>query len=64
MSHVHKGRDLKTLLKRTRAWVSGLGRRPQGGDNNGGSIFVPLLYDFTARKEKISRSLGRVLAKL
>ncbi len=44
MLHVHERRDLKRVLKRTRAWVSGLGKKstkrrrefhapPGGGDD-------------------------------
>lgn len=33
-SHVHKGEDLKTLLRRTRAWLSGVARRRRRSSRN------------------------------
>lgn len=62
MSHLHKGRDLKALLMRTRAWVSKLGGHLQGTDRM--DFCAEARDDFTARTAAISRSFGRVLDEM
>ncbi|CAB1101793.1 unnamed protein product [Ectocarpus sp. CCAP 1310/34] len=72
MSHVHQGQHLRDLLKRTKAWVSGLPGKTTRLQGEDGVSKTPLaadhlcgdqsLVDFRYRKDAISQRLGQLLA--
>ncbi|CBJ32008.1 expressed unknown protein [Ectocarpus siliculosus] len=76
MSHVHQGQHLRALLKRTKAWVSGLlgntclqgeggvSKTPVAADHLCGDQSLVDLVDFRSRKDAISQRLGQLLAGL
>lgn len=67
MSHVHAGRDLKTLLERIRAWVSGLGRQSRGGFGGAlppGDAGRESLGDFVERRDALSGRLEGLLERM
>ncbi|CAM9618650.1 unnamed protein product [Scytosiphon promiscuus] len=76
LAHVHKGRDLKTLLTRIMTWVSGIGgsatgldeeSRPYGGDGGDGlrgDRDNRMLADFCHRSNGISQRIARLLLRL
>ncbi|CAM9435430.1 unnamed protein product [Ectocarpus sp. 13 AM-2016] len=73
MSHMHQGQHLRALLKRTKAWISGLpGKTRLHGEDGVSKTYVAAdrlrgdlsLVDFSSRKDGISQRLEQLLAAL